>query len=508
MSNYKKKSLINTTSALIMQVVVMLTGLVLPRLYLTAYGSEVNGLVSSINQFISYLTLVEAGLAGAGINALFEPLSNRDSSKINGVLNAIRKFYFQIGYIFSGLVVGLAVLYPLFVSIEGFSYLRLALLVVVLGLHGTIDFFTLSKYRALLTADQKYSVIANATTIAYIVNFIAVVACIKLGGSIILARAVALTMYIVRTLIINIYVRAHYKNLDSRVPCNDKALNKRWDAMVLQLLGLAQTSMPVIVLTFFSKTLSDVSVYSIYNLVASSLLSLLNSMTNGVTATFGDIIARKDEERLKKWYQTFEFIFLGICSIVYSVTAIMYIPFVSLYVSGVTDYEYIYPVLGILFAANGLAYNIKTPAGILIGAAGVYKETKKGTFIQTIIAVAGCVVFTPFLGITGLLLGLMASNIYRDFELIIFMSKNVTHLSLIATLKNVLCCILPFGIVIAVTLVNPLQVTSVISWVVNALLATIACTLLFVVISLIFNRTVLVDALRAALSKTMRRKRA
>lgn len=501
MPNYKKQSFLNTISSLLMQFVVMAIGLILPRLYLKTYGTEVNGLVSSITQFISYLSLVEAGLASAGINALFEPLSKKDTTKMNGVLNATKHFYFQIGYIFSGLVVGLAFLYPLFVSLDGFSYFDIAVLVVVLGLHGSIDYFTLSKYRALLTADQKYYVIANATTIAYLLNFIAVIFAIKFGFSITIVRAVALTMYIVRTLIINIYVKTHYHNIDKTVPADTKALNKRWDAMILQFLGLAQTSMPVILLTFLSNELSSVSVYSVYNLVASSILTLLTALTNGVSATFGDIIASRNVDRLKKWYYTYEFLFLNLCSLVYSVMVIMYIPFIRLYTSGVTDYEYIYPIVAVLFAVNGLLYNIKTPAGILIGAAGVFKETKKGTFIQTAIAIVGCLILTPFWGIPGLLLGLICSNIYRDFDLIIFMSRNVIHGSLANNTKNVVGSIIPFIIAVVFSIVYPLNCTSVFTWIVYAIITTVLCFFIILITNFAFNKRISLDLIKVISNK-------
>jgi hypothetical protein len=187
-------SLKNTVSSAIMQIVMMVIGLILPRLYLTAFGSEINGLVNSITQFISYFVLVEAGLASATTNALYKPLAVGEEFAINRVLSAARKLYYEVGYIFTGLVFALAVIYPLFVHTDRLTEFEIGILVVVLGLHGTIDFFTLSKYRSLLTADQKYYVVANATSVAYIINFVFIYLAIKLSFGIIVVRTVALTM--------------------------------------------------------------------------------------------------------------------------------------------------------------------------------------------------------------------------------------------------------------------------------------------------------------------------
>ena len=57
----------NIIGSAVLQIVTIIVGFVSPKMMLTAFGSEINGLTSSINQFISYLALVEAGLSTATI---------------------------------------------------------------------------------------------------------------------------------------------------------------------------------------------------------------------------------------------------------------------------------------------------------------------------------------------------------------------------------------------------------------------------------------------------------
>ncbi|MFR8033847.1 MAG: lipopolysaccharide biosynthesis protein [Lachnospiraceae bacterium] len=486
--HYAKSSLYNTVSSIVLQFVVMLIGLILPKLYIVAYGSEVNGLVTSITQFISYFMIVEAGLASAGVNALYKPLAGKDTAKVSSVLTAIKKFYFQIGYIFSGLVFGLALLYPLFVSVEGFGYFDIAVLVFVLGLHGTIDFFTLSKYRALLTADQKYYVLANASIIAYIVNFVTVYIAIQKGLGITVVRTLALTLYIVRSILVNLYVWKRYRHLDQKAVPDSLALNKRWDAMILQILGLAQTSMPVIILTVFSKDLASVSVYAIYNLVASNIISLLFTVTNGVSASLGTVLALGDHQRFVKMYRIYEMFFLMATAIVYSCVLVMYIPFIKIYTSGITDFEYVYPMTAILFTLNGVMYNLKTPAGTLIGAAGVFKETKKGTIIQTVIAGGACVALTPFWGINGLLLGLILSNLYRDIELVLFMNKKVVKTSSFHSFKNMVLCLLVCVVMGLLGTYAEIDPNGYVEWAAHAVITLICATAISAVVFFLCNR--------------------
>ena len=68
------------------QLLVLLIGLVLPRIIMMSYGSEVNGLFNSVNQVFSYIALLEAGIGTATIQALYKPLVNRDRNEISSIL--------------------------------------------------------------------------------------------------------------------------------------------------------------------------------------------------------------------------------------------------------------------------------------------------------------------------------------------------------------------------------------------------------------------------------------
>lgn len=177
--NRTKKFLYNSTATALMQLITMIVGFITPRVMLNAYGSEINGLVSSITQFISYFNLVEAGLAGAAIYALYRPLADDDHKAINGVVSAAKKFYTQSGYIFISLTLGLALIYPYYIKTDILSPISIGLLVLILGVNGALEFLTLSKYRVLLSADQRTYVISVASIVHILVNTLIIVVLAK-----------------------------------------------------------------------------------------------------------------------------------------------------------------------------------------------------------------------------------------------------------------------------------------------------------------------------------------
>lgn len=66
-----KATLLNMISGLILQLFTLVSGFILPKIILIYFGSEVNGLVSSLNQFLSYITLVEGGITGVIVANLY-----------------------------------------------------------------------------------------------------------------------------------------------------------------------------------------------------------------------------------------------------------------------------------------------------------------------------------------------------------------------------------------------------------------------------------------------------
>ena len=111
-----KKFMYNSITTALLQVVTMIAGFITPRFMLTAYGSEINGLVSSILQFISYFNLVEAGLSSAAVFSLYKPIADHDHGRINSIVAAAKHFYIKSGFIFVGLVVALAFCFIHFIT--------------------------------------------------------------------------------------------------------------------------------------------------------------------------------------------------------------------------------------------------------------------------------------------------------------------------------------------------------------------------------------------------------
>lgn len=488
--NRTLKFLKNTAAAGLYQVVLMLSGFILPKIILTFYNSEINGLVSSITQFINYITLVEAGLSGASVFALYKPLAENNYKEISGVVVATKRFYTISGWIFTVFVIILAIVYPVLVSSSYMSYWEMLFLVLIIGVNGCVDFFSLGKYRALLTADQKQYVISLSSLIYCILNVAMIGIFAAAGFTVTIARLAAVSAILIRSVILNIYCRKRYSYLDYKEKPLTDALSKRWDALILQILGTVHSGAPVMLATMFT-SLKEVSVYAVFNMVTNGVVSVLSVFTSGVGSGFGDLIARKDQATLRRAYSDFEFMYYMFIGFVYSVTAVQIMPFIRLYTNGLTDADYDRALLGFLFAFNGFLYSLKTPQGMMVISAGLYKETKYQTVTQALIAVIGGAILGYLYGLPGILVGMCISNLYRDIDLVFFIPKYVLECSPKDSIINVLLSIVGAGVAFGIGMKLELPCDTYFHWIVNSILICLVAVGVMGILAFLFRREML-----------------
>lgn len=465
----RKTQLISTiVSNLVLQLVTAVCGFILPPLIVKNFGSSVNGMVSSISQFISYLNLVEAGIGGASITALYLPLSESNQDGINGILASTKKFYNRAGKLFLTLILCLAFVYPLFVGTQ-VSKTSAFFMVIILGLTGTAEFFLIGKYRVLLTADKKVYVISLVQSIAVFGNTIVAVIAIKLGANILVVKFLSALVYLSRYFVLLIYIRKKYVWLNLNVPANVEAVSQSKNVLVHQIAGLIVFNSPIIILTFFC-SLVDVSVYSVYAMIFAAVGNFLNAFSNGMQSFFGESLLKESLDKTRKFFNCYRILYLSVECWFYAMTYVLIMPFMSIYTKNLTDANYIQPSLAMLFILVGLLNNLRLPESQLINAAGHFKKTQNRAIIEMIINLVFSIVCTLKFGFIGVLLGAIASGLYRDLDMIVYTSSKILKTNILVSILKIFVVLAIFiGIAWIVSFVT-FECNNYFDWIKNAII--------------------------------------
>ena len=127
----KKKALYSIVTNLILQLVVIIYGFIVPKIIISHFGSDVNGLISSITQFLAYITLLESGFGPVVKSALYKPIANKNKSEIANILKTAERFFRKIAIIFIAYIIILCFIYPIIISNKFDTVFTVSLIIII-----------------------------------------------------------------------------------------------------------------------------------------------------------------------------------------------------------------------------------------------------------------------------------------------------------------------------------------------------------------------------------------
>jgi O-antigen/teichoic acid export membrane protein len=412
----------NTISSFIGQISAIVSGFIIPRLILQAYGSDVNGLVNSIKQFLGIISFLDLGVGAVVQSSLYEPLAYHNNDLISKIYKSASKFFHTIGTILLIYVIFLVVFYPRFAN-QDFGYIYTALLIVAISISYFAQYYFGIVNELLLTADQHGYIQSIASTITIIINTIASYVLIFLGGSIQIVMFASSLAYLIRPFILNYYVKKHYV-INKKIKYEIEPIQQKWSGIAQHVSAVVLDNTDIIVLTVMS-TMANVSIYYVYHLVVNGLKTLFFSLTNGIQSLLGELLARKDYKELEKTFDWTEWIIHTVTTLCFGCTGILIVPFVRVYTNGINDANYIVPVFATCITLANAGHCLRLPYHIMIKAAGRYHETQNNFIIATTMNIVISVVMVHRFGLVGVAIGTMVAMIYQSVWMAFYNSNHI-----------------------------------------------------------------------------------
>ena len=276
-------------------------------------------------------------------------------------------------------------------------------------------------YKLYLQAEQKTYITSIIQMVGYILNTLAIIVLVKCNASIQVVKLVSSIIFVLRPIVQNIYVRKKY-NINLKDADKDYQLKQKWDGLAQHIAAVIHNNTDITILTFFTQ-ITEVSVYSVYYLVVKGVKSIIQAFTGGIDASFGDMIAKGEKEQLNKSFKTYELFYYTITTIAYISTAILIIPFVEVYTFGIIDANYIRPVFATLLVLAEFVWAIRLPYSSITLAAGHFKETQKGAWVEAISNILISLILVWKYGIVGVAMGTLVAMLIRTVEFVYHTNK-------------------------------------------------------------------------------------
>jgi len=409
----------NFISALVYQAVHIVQGLILPRLIISYFGSDVNGLISSITQFLSFISLLEGGLGAVVLAELYRPIENNDLEKIHSIIYSCKKLFRQLAIVYLLYTIAIAIIYPLLISHE-FSFEYISTLTLVLSITTLSQYLFAISNKLLLQATQKIYIVNYISSATLVINILIFVVLLYVFPKMHIIKLCSGLVFLLQPLLYNHFVAPQYREVEN---CEKNyKLKNRWSGFAQNLAYFININTDIAVVTIFLG-IKNVSVYSIYMLGINALRQVITNAEVSYQSALGKYYAMDNKDNLERKFKRFEEAFWGISIVLFCACLQLINSFVSIYTKGVNDVEYYQPVFAIIMVLANMVYCIREPYKILIYSAGKFKETNTGSYIEAILNLLLSLILVSRFGLVGIAVGTFVAILYRLIYFIVFLQS-------------------------------------------------------------------------------------
>lgn len=488
----------NSLSSLINRLALVVSGFILPRLILSYFGSEMNGLVSAITQYLSIITFLDMGVGAVVQSSLFKPLADNDNVRISLIIKSASNFFKKIAYILIVYILILIIILPNVIE-TNISTLTTILLIISMSINFFSQYYFGIVNELLLNADQKSYIQLISELITVGINIVISVLLIINGFSIVAVKLSTSLIYLLRPLYLKYYVNKNY-DIDYNITITEEPLEQKWNGMAQHVAAIVLSSMDVVILSLFTD-LGTVSVYSVHNMVVNGISMIVSSLITGLKAFFGNLLASDELELLDEYFSKIEWLVHSIIIYLFGLTAVLITPFVMLYTTGIQDVNYYSPYFALILVLAKLVHSLRLPYNSLILAAGHFRETQTSAIIEVLINIVISLISITKFGIIGVATGTFIALAYRLVYFVVYLSKNILNRPLKKFIKLIFSDGLVFSIFLITSRFISYTVSSFTEWIIFALILAV----LFLIIQIIMNLLFYPNYIKYFLKKVLKK---
>ena len=475
---------VNLITSLFLQVLMLLNGFIISKIVLIYFGSNVNGLVSSLSKFLSYISIFEGGVTGVIMASLYKPLNEKDNNKISSIIKTTEKFYKKLSMVLLIYSIILAIVYPLVFKSE-FSFSFVFCLTIILALTSFVQYNFSLTAKTFLRADKKVWFVSIIQSLVIIINIVLSFVAVKIYPNIHFLKLLSAVIFAIQPIIYNTYIKKHYK-INNNASEDKTLLKSRWDGFSINVASFIHTNTDILILSLFTN-LATVSIYSVYALVASGLRTILSFLSSGMAPTIGQLYSKGDVEILDNRFNLYEFLVFFLIFFLFSVTGLLITPFVMIYTSGVSDANYYQPIFGYILVLSEAVFLIKYPHMDLAYAANKFKELKKPSYIEAGLNIFLSLILLHFFGIVGVVIATLISMTFTMIYYVSFTNKKIYNRPQYLFYKKMFLFLIPsfLGILICQYFVPAVEYNWL-DWVFHGIIYSIIFFVIYIITSFLF----------------------
>ena len=496
----KQKAIKNIVYSFLVKLLTFAIGIVIPRLVIVGYGSEINGLLQTVSNIYSYLALIMAGVGTAAIQGLYKPISEQNRSAISAVLVATRQYFRKLVFWYAIGSVIFAVIFPFLVHATIDTRI-IVLVILIEGLSSSLTYYYTYTVQALLSADGRDYVIQIIQFIVFLITSAAKIGLVLLSVNVVILQTAYLIINILQITMYQAYIKKKYDWINWKENADTNVLKNRKHFLLNGVAWTVFSSTDTIIISAFCGLMFS-SVYALYNMIFANLNLVLAIIYNSVYFILGQVY-HEDKKKYLVLHDGFESLIAALVFALLSVAYILILPFFRLYTRGITDINYIDSYLPFLFCAVQILSNCRMISGNLINLTNNPKMTNKASIAEVIINLSLSVILAKSYGLYGVLIATIIALGFKTNYIVIIANKKLLNRRPLKTYFIFGVNMLLFTGCVLFTKYVDLKITNYKIFFIWAVLLTIVISALYIGVNIIVNYS----STKACIGKLVRGRR-
>lgn len=393
----------NIALSLIITITSSVLSLLINRYFILNLGIENLGLLRLFTQSIFFIAILDMGLSTAATVAFYKPLMNADKSKISSLYHTVKKFYEKISLIVFFLGLGfmpfLGWLIEDISSVLPYIYWMLFVLILSLNYH-------LMRFSILFLADQKYGFVTIVSGVSLIFEKALQLLVVLYFPSFLVFIIIGFLGFAFKYVFYKHHYDKKYFKMED-IGVYDKSIRQGATRMVFHKLSnmVIYNTDYIVIVKFIG--LSAVGIYSSYLMLVSLVMTLVSILHNVLDPLVGKLVARESNEfNLELWFVFFRVSFF-IASTVGLIFYAAATPFVVLWLGP----EFVFLGLTLALISANLFFDIiKWPMEVFKYKYAFYNDIHLPVF-EVFINLTISIILVQYIGVNGVVIGTIASNI-------------------------------------------------------------------------------------------------
>lgn len=407
------KSIKNAQVSLIYYFIQLVLGFFSRKVFFDYLGSEILGLNTTASNLLGFLNLAELGIGMSVGYFLYQPLYDKDTTRINKIIALQGWIYRRIAYVIIFLACILMCFFPWIFAKSPLSLWYAYATFGVLLFSSMLGYFV--NYRQiLLQADQKNYKVQRIMQGAIVVKTILQIVFMRIiAWPFVFWLSAEFLFAVLGAIVLNYVLKKEYPWLSSKgykgkelLKEFPEVITKTKQVFVHKFAGVVLGQCAPLVMYAFS-SLTIVAYYGNYQLIVGKIGYLLQTVFNSTTAGVGNLIASGDKERIQSvFWELFD------SRLYFSSSALLALyfvvqPFIKIWLGP----EYILSDFFLILVLVTTAISInRVTVDSFISGYGLFKDVW-APIVETVLNLGGSFLFGYLFGFEGVLIGVLLSQI-------------------------------------------------------------------------------------------------